>query len=567
MNSGAHSHGDGVSSSLRMPSRLPKSWHFFVHSGRNLEVLTVRTNVALFFLSIVVFGLPAFAADDWVEDTSLTHPSARNSAGMAYAGRGNVVLFGGYEFTTPSYLGETWTYDVTTGVWTFQNLMTEPSNRMHPCMAHIGRDQVLLFSGYGGTVPLTDTWLYDLGDNTWTQLSPISSPESKNSADLAFIGDDNVMLFGGYYGGYQDETWIFDLSDNTWTQKVPSTSPSARQRHRMEYIGGDKVILFGGYDGSILGDTWVYDLSDNTWTEMNPGTAPSARERHGMAYLGDDQILLFGGWLGTNQSDQSWIYDLSDNLWIQDSNSTQPIARYGMVMAASSMSMFRDAVLFGGYRNGTGDLDDTWLFGGGDFVPIELAAFVADAEEGKVTLWWATESEDDNLGFNIYRSKAPTGVYDRLTTELIAGSGTISSRSEYHFVDENVANGMTYWYKLEDVKFDGTATMHGPISATPGDGMTVPEAEILSLAFPNPVSADMTIQYRIHEPAAVRLGIYNMNGQELRVLVSEHQLPGEFSIIWNGMDDNNRKVSSGVYFYRFQVGESAKQIGRAILLR
>ena len=39
--------------------------------------------------------------------------------------------------------------------------------------------------------------------------------------------------------------------------------------------------------------------------------------------------------------------------------------------------------------------------------------------------------------------------------------------ASYEFVDEDIKNRKTYWYKLEDIDLKGKSTFHGPIKATP----------------------------------------------------------------------------------------------------
>ncbi|MCX7784987.1 MAG: T9SS type A sorting domain-containing protein, partial [candidate division WOR-3 bacterium] len=47
----------------------------------------------------------------------------------------------------------------------------------------------------------------------------------------------------------------------------------------------------------------------------------------------------------------------------------------------------------------------------------------------------------------------------------------------------------------------------------------------------------------------VSLVIYDVSGRLIKTLVNEHKAPGIYSIIWNGTDENGRKVGQGVYFY------------------
>jgi len=53
----------------------------------------------------------------------------------------------------------------------------------------------------------------------------------------------------------------------------------------------------------------------------------------------------------------------------------------------------------------------------------------------------------------------------------------------------------------------------------------------------------------------VSLEIYNMKGQKVKQLVSGQLSAGQHSIVWNGKDDNNKTVSSGIYFYKFKTSD------------
>jgi hypothetical protein len=98
---------------------------------------------------------------------------------------------------------------------------------------------------------------------------------------------------------------------------------------------------------------------------------------------------------------------------------------------------------------------------------IELASFTATAHDGYVLVEWETASEIDNTGFNLWRSEAEAGLYTRLNADLIPARGGPTTGASYSYDDEAVTNGVTYWYKLEDVDIHGVSTFHGPVSATP----------------------------------------------------------------------------------------------------
>lgn len=81
-----------------------------------------------------------------------------------------------------------------------------------------------------------------------------------------------------------------------------------------------------------------------------------------------------------------------------------------------------------------------------------------------------------------------------------------------------------------------------------------PDRVTLAPGYPNPFNAQTLIEYALPEEAAVHLGIYNIMGQRVRLLINETQTPGYKSALWNGRDDLGQEVSSGVYLYRLQVG-------------
>jgi hypothetical protein len=69
--------------------------------------------------------------------------------------------------------------------------------------------------------------------------------------------------------------------------------------------------------------------------------------------------------------------------------------------------------------------------------------------------------------------------------------------------------------------------------------------------YPNPFNPETTtIRYTVPKDGDVRLCIYNTRGQLITTLVNEHKNLGIHSVVWNGLDDNGNKVSSGLYFTR-----------------
>jgi len=92
----------------------------------------------------------------------------------------------------------------------------------------------------------------------------------------------------------------------------------------------------------------------------------------------------------------------------------------------------------------------------------------------------------------------------------------------------------------------------------------------LEQCYPNPFNSTTAISYQLSAvsgpQSAVSLKIYNIWGQEVRTLVDERQTAGNYQIPWDGEDSLGKGVSSGIYFYRLQVGDFVKT-RKMILLR
>jgi flagellar hook assembly protein FlgD len=70
--------------------------------------------------------------------------------------------------------------------------------------------------------------------------------------------------------------------------------------------------------------------------------------------------------------------------------------------------------------------------------------------------------------------------------------------------------------------------------------------------YPNPFNPETTIQFDIPKASPVKIEIFNTSGQKIKTLVNANYQPGIYSIAWDGMNQNNEKVSSGVYFYHLK---------------
>lgn len=84
--------------------------------------------------------------------------------------------------------------------------------------------------------------------------------------------------------------------------------------------------------------------------------------------------------------------------------------------------------------------------------------------------------------------------------------------------------------------------------------------------YPNPFNSSTVISYALPENQHVTLKIYDNNGRVVSQLANNVFKAGVHHIRWDGTDDRNRSVASGVYFYEFQAKDYAS-VKKLILLR
>jgi hypothetical protein len=80
----------------------------------------------------------------------------------------------------------------------------------------------------------------------------------------------------------------------------------------------------------------------------------------------------------------------------------------------------------------------------------------------------------------------------------------------------------------------------------------------LGANYPNPFNSSTTIGYSLTVSSHIRLSIYNLNGTLVRTLIDQHQSSGNFEISWNGCNDNNVRVASGIYIYRMEINTGSE---------
>jgi hypothetical protein len=178
--------------------------------------------------------------------------------------------------------------------------------------------------------------------------------------------------------------------------------------------------------------------------------------------------------------------------------------------------------------------------------PIEIAVFVEDECKGSAII------KDDMVHLKAYVVNDPDLIGEDLSFQLYFPAKNCKGKvKEYAVLDENERRYITKKLRVNpDDDFAYISLKHEDI-----DSGALPVFTTLKSNYPNPFNPETTISYDIAEETDVTLDVYNIRGQKVKTLVNERMKPGYNSVIWNGKDDNNRNVASGVYFYRLKTSD------------
>jgi len=392
--------------------------------------------------AVVIFG--GQAADDTLADTSgatwvldadgvrvaaESGPSARGGAAMAYdAARDRLVLVGGTQQLSGSFLSDTWLFDGTT--WTEASPSTPAPPVTGAGLAYDPvRERVVMARPVWGVAG--ETWQWD--GTTWAQVDTATPLPDSYTFSLAWDADEEriLALAGGQLFQLDDATWsprsdaddadlerdggsitydalrrrvvllrggstVWEHDGTRWIaieQPAPVTRNSAAVAYDAER---SRLVMAGGYSDHYLDDTWEWDGSAWTrgavtgFTAYDLGMAWDAA-RHRTTMVSDFRTWawdgaawtdvgaadgVFGTLLGYDAARAELVACTEDRTWVYDGSAWTAVATAPPTTVRDSAVAY-DArrerlVRFGGYTDGSGssEIDETWEWDGEDWARV-----------------------------------------------------------------------------------------------------------------------------------------------------------------------------------------------------
>ena len=425
-------------------------------------------------------------------------PGARKNS-VTWADKiGNLWLFGGYGYSSTGQAGilnDLWKYEIASNKWTWvkgdsvsnvsglYNAQGTASINKKPGARHLShgwtdtQGNLWLFGGFGYDVNgdagnLNDLWKYNIYDGTWIWIKGDTIRNVKSNygvkgkyaapckpgaraSSVTWTANDILWMYGGFgydaaNPGYLGDLWKYNIPTNEWmwvngdnamnirpsygTKGIASTlnNPGARDFSVGSTDELGNLVLFGGYGYAgngfgYLNDMWKYNAQTNEWTWLHGSSNDNATANYGS--------------FGT------------------PSPANKPGSRNQGICWADEQGKFW---MFGGMgytANANGYLNDMWVYGQLQLLPVQLINFSGQLERSGAKLTWKIENEQNLDKYEVEKSTDGKDF-------VVAGIVEASNLRSYTLIDKFLSNTPVaneraqnlLYYRLKMIDKDGKHT-------------------------------------------------------------------------------------------------------------
>ncbi|MEL7006804.1 MAG: T9SS type A sorting domain-containing protein, partial [Bacteroidota bacterium] len=210
------------------------------------------------------------------------------------------------------------------------------------------------------------------------------------------------------------------------------------------------------------------------------------------------------------------------------SNDGEPLIIFGKKFSDATVSILDIGGGGGGTSQTSVNVSETSWF-------VTFVQFSGDAEADSIYLWLNPDPTVAPSLASADASMASTALNDGFKEIFFRTEGGVAD----YFVDE-----IYFGISFESVAPVGGDT--GPIAGVED----VINNQFSMYNYPNPFAQSTTIKYSLSKAGSTQLSIVNLQGQQIITLKEENNLPGEYTVEWDGRDESGNKLPTGIYFYR-----------------
>ena len=213
-------------------------------------------------------------------------------------------------------------------------------------------------------------------------------------------------------------------------------------------------------------------------------------------------------------------------------------------------------------------VNQSWTDTGVDLVAgqrVIIAAWGTAAGSGVVSgvpQWFGPDGVGDNCQDPL---KPFPGAYDMLIGR-VGGGGTAFAVGSFRGVAATT-NGRLYLGMNDGATADNTGFFVAVIYANPltsvEGGQDTSRTFGLS-AYPNPATGTCTIALASDGSEISEISVYDVQGRAVRNLAGLLR-EGQFEVVWDGRNEQGRRVSAGTYFVRAITGRGGEDSSRIVI--
>lgn len=350
-------------------------------------------------------------SNSWTRLANTTAPSLRSQARSCWTGD-SLLIWGGYSSGSSAWLTDGRLRPMASStLWTVMEAQGAPVSKSAYSSVWTGSEWIV-WGGSNGSALINTGARYNPSTKTWTAVSTTGAPSARGGHSAVWTGAE-MIVWGGKNssGSYLNDGARYNPATNAWTALPSGGAPAARTSHSALW-SGSQMIVWGGNNGSYLNSGARYDAASNSWSALSTTGAPAGRINHTAAWSGNE-MLIWGGETAVssvtntgaryNPSTDTWktmsssgapsartlhagcwvtnklivwggsgtvgggaplygngaYYSPAYDQWTAITTGSAPSARYG---SAVSVDTFNGRVYLFGGNNGTGDLNDLYLY-------------------------------------------------------------------------------------------------------------------------------------------------------------------------------------------------------------
>ena len=335
---------------------------------------------------------------------------------------------------------------------------------------------------------------------------------------------------------------VVKLSNNTGLTEYVSTAT-------------DKIVVFPSVR---VGDYTINVIKEGFMTYVDSELSIYSDSFEYNVFLGFPHIILEEGFEGFDFPPQGWTIidaDGDEHNWM--------IATIPLHIVNSGFN----AVMSESMLGGIGAINpDNYL----------ITSQITFKENIQANLQWHVATHDQYFPIETYSVMVSTttpsieNFYTIFTETLTSQNAIYQERniSLNNLAGNNVYIAFRHHNSTNNFKIliDDIVITEAAKTVSENDIAKLPKTTDLIGNYPNPFNPSTNIRFNTAKPGVVNINIYNIRGQKIITILDSFIEAGEHTIIWNGIDEIGRNVSSGVYFYQMKF-EDKSHIKRMVLMK